>query len=182
MPCSEGKWAGASAFERIPDDEERLIDEMHALLKEKMSKDYPAGQTKRDAHPKNLACLHAEFIVEPHIPAELKAGIFAFPSTYPAWVRISSSSGKIQSDRRQVKGVTAPMYYKPEPACLKIQERMIRYAKEATSCCFTGNGTKCTGFRRFYGEHYVAGQCQIDNGISPQTGGRQGGGCLAFSH
>jgi len=99
MPFSEGKWAGAGAFERIPDDEERLIDEMHTLLQEKMSKDYPAGQTKRDAHPKNLACLQAECIVEAHIPAELKAGIFASPITSPAWIRISRSIGKIQSGK-----------------------------------------------------------------------------------
>jgi hypothetical protein len=98
MPFSEGKWVSISAFEKVPDDEERLIDEMHTLLQEKMAKDYPAGKTKRDAHPKNLACLQAEFIVESHIPAELKVGIFASGQTYPAWVRISSSSGKIQSD------------------------------------------------------------------------------------
>ena len=98
MPFSEGKWVSLSTFEKVADDEERLIDDIHTLLKEKMSKDYPPGQTKRDAHPKNLACLQAEFIVEPHIPADLKVGIFASGLTYPAWVRISSSNGKIQSD------------------------------------------------------------------------------------
>jgi hypothetical protein len=64
-----------------------------------MSKDYPQGQTRRDAHPKNLACLQAEFIVEPGIPAEFKVGIFEFPQTFPAWIRISSASGNIQSDK-----------------------------------------------------------------------------------
>jgi len=98
MPFSEGKWVSISPFEKVPDDEERLIEEMHTLLKEKMAKDYSPGQTKRDAHPKNLACLQAEFVVEPGIPAELKVGLFASALTYPAWVRISSSNGKIQSD------------------------------------------------------------------------------------
>jgi hypothetical protein len=37
--------------------------------------------------------------VEPNIPAELKVGIFAFPQNYPAWIRISSASGNIQSDK-----------------------------------------------------------------------------------
>jgi hypothetical protein len=96
---SNGKLGGITKFEKVPADEERLIKDMEVILQEKMSKDYPAGQTKRDAHPKTLACLQAEFIVEPDIPAELKKGIFAFPQTYPAWIRISSSSGKIQSDK-----------------------------------------------------------------------------------
>ena len=96
---SDGKLGGITKFEKVPADEERLIKDMEVILQEKMSKDYPAGQTKRDAHPKNLACLQAEFIVEPNIPAELKVGIFEFPQTYPAWIRISSSSGKIQSDK-----------------------------------------------------------------------------------
>ncbi len=96
---SNGKLGGITRFEKVPADEERLIKDMEVLLQEKMSTDYPAGQTRRDAHPKNLACLQAEFIVEPNIPAELKKGIFEFPQTYSAWVRISSSSGKIQSDK-----------------------------------------------------------------------------------
>lgn len=96
---SNGKLEGMSKFEKVPADEERLIKDMEVLLQEKMSTDYPAGQTRRDAHPKNLACLQAEFIVESNMPAELKKGIFEFPHTYPAWIRISSSNGKIQSDK-----------------------------------------------------------------------------------
>lgn len=99
MHFSKGILGGITRFEKVPDDEERLIKDMVVILQEKMAKDYPAGQTKRDAHPKTLACLKAKFIVEPNIPAELKVGLFEFPQTYPAWVRISSSSGKVQSDK-----------------------------------------------------------------------------------
>lgn len=95
---SDGKSGGITKFEKIPADEEQMIKDMESILQEKMSKDYAAGQTKRDAHPKNLAFLQAEFIVEPNIPAELKVGIFKLPQTYPAWIRISSASGKVQSD------------------------------------------------------------------------------------
>ena len=95
-----------SRFERVPADEQRLIREMADILQEKMSRDYRKGQTRRDAHPKTLACLQAEFIVEPNIPAALKVGIFAAPQTYPAWIRISSSSGRIQSDKvKDVRGL-----------------------------------------------------------------------------
>jgi hypothetical protein len=99
MQFSTGKSGNITRFEKVPADEERLIKDMAVLLQEKMSTDYPEGQTKRDAHPKNLACLQAEFIVEPNIPGELKVGIFELPQTYPAWIRISSSSGTIQSDK-----------------------------------------------------------------------------------
>jgi len=96
---SDGKSLEINGFEKIPADEERLIKDMQFLLQEKMSKDYPEGKSRRGAHPKTLACLQAEFIVEPDIPAELKVGIFEFPHTYPAWIRISSSNGKIESDK-----------------------------------------------------------------------------------
>jgi hypothetical protein len=99
VQISDGNLRGITKFENVPADEDRLIKDMEVILQEKMSKDYPEGQTKRDAHSKNLACLQAEFIVEPNIPAELKVGIFEFPQTYPAWIRISSASGKIQSDK-----------------------------------------------------------------------------------
>ena len=99
MQFSAGQSGSITKFEKVPADEERLIKDMELILQEKMSTDYPKGQTKRDAHPKTLACLQAEFIVEPNIPAELKKGIFASPQTYPAWIRISSSNDKIQSDK-----------------------------------------------------------------------------------
>lgn len=99
MRFSEKNLGGITKYEKVPADEERLIRDMKVILREKMSKDYPQGQIRRDAHPKNLACLQAEFIVDPNIPAELKVGIFEFPQTCPAWIRISSASGKIQSDK-----------------------------------------------------------------------------------
>jgi catalase len=96
---------GLTKYEKVPVDEERLIKDMKVILQEKMSKDYPEGKTKRDAHPKNLAFLQAKFIVDTNIPAEFKVGIFEFPQTYPAWIRISSASGKIQSDKvKDIRG------------------------------------------------------------------------------
>lgn len=98
--------ASISKFEQVSAEEERLIKDMAFILKEKMAKDYPEGPIKRDAHPKNLACLQAEFIVELNIPAILKMGIFASPETYPAMIRISSSSSRIQSDKiKDVRGL-----------------------------------------------------------------------------
>jgi hypothetical protein len=99
VQSSDNKLEGITKFENVPVDEERLIKDMEIILQEKMSGDYPTGLTKRDAHPKTLACLQAEFIIEPDIPANLRKGIFEFTQTYPAWIRISSASEKIQSDK-----------------------------------------------------------------------------------
>ncbi|MBF0100314.1 MAG: catalase family protein [Desulfobacterales bacterium] len=99
VKITNGKLGDITKFENVPADEEQMIKDMESILQEKMSKDYPKGQTKRGAHPKNMACLQAEFIVEPNIPVELKVGIFELPQTYPAWIRISSASGKVQSDK-----------------------------------------------------------------------------------
>lgn len=99
VQSSDNKLEGITKIENVPVDEERLINDMKIILQEKMSKDYPTGLTKRDAHPKTLACLQAQFIVEPNMPSELKKGIFKFSQTYPAWIRISSASGNIQSDK-----------------------------------------------------------------------------------
>ena len=99
VQLSDKKLGGITKFENVPVDEESQIKDMEVILQEKMSKDYPVGLTRRDAHTKTLACLQAQFIVEPDIPAELKNGIFEFPQTYPAWIRISSASDNIQSDK-----------------------------------------------------------------------------------
>ena len=79
VQSSDNKSGGITKFENVPVDEESLIKNMEVILQEKMSKDYPAGLTRRDAHPNTLACLQAEFIVEPNIPSELKKVIFKFP-------------------------------------------------------------------------------------------------------
>jgi hypothetical protein len=102
---SDNKSASITKFENVPAGEDRLIMDMTLILQQKMAKDYPRGEMKRDAHPKNLAGLRGEFNIEPNIPRELKVGIFQFPDTYPAWIRISSSSGRIQSDKvKDVRG------------------------------------------------------------------------------
>lgn len=105
MQFSDSKLASITKFENVPAGEDGLIMDMVLILQKKMAKDYPIGEMKRDAHPKNLASLKGQFIIEPDIPVELKAGIFQFPETYPVWIRISSSSGKIQSDKiKDVRG------------------------------------------------------------------------------
>lgn len=81
--------------------ENKLIAEMQKILQEKMEKDYAKGNTKRDAHPKNLGLLKANFKVLENIPKALKVGVFAQAKNYSAWIRVSNASGNIQSDKKK---------------------------------------------------------------------------------
>lgn len=81
--------------------EKELIIEMQSILQEKMKKDYEKGNTKRDAHPKALGLLKAEFKVLDNIPKELQEGVFKPGMNYKSWIRISNASGKVQSDKKK---------------------------------------------------------------------------------
>ena len=81
--------------------EKNLILEMQSILQEKMEKDYEKGKTKRDAHPKCLGLLKANFKVMETIPKELKIGIFKTAAIYKSWIRLSNASGSIQSDKQK---------------------------------------------------------------------------------
>ena len=81
--------------------EGKLILEMQAILQNKMEKDYGKGETKRDAHPKCLGLLKANFKVVENIPNEFKVGLFKTEATYKSWIRLSNASGRIQSDKKK---------------------------------------------------------------------------------
>src|SRR5262245_63822435 len=52
----------------------------------------------RDAHPKQHGLVRAEFIVSPNLPEDLRVGIFAQTTNYPAWVRFSNMSDPPKPD------------------------------------------------------------------------------------
>lgn len=79
--------------------EEQNIANMIEILQSKMIKDYKAGTTRRDAHPKCLGLLKANFNIVDSIPNEFKKGVFSSANSFKAWVRISNASGNVQSDK-----------------------------------------------------------------------------------
>lgn len=81
--------------------EQELIDSMQEILQAKMQKDYQKGKVRRDAHPKTLGLLKAEFKIMEDIPKAYKQGVFASVRKYDAWLRFSNASGKIQSDKKK---------------------------------------------------------------------------------
>ena len=90
--------AALAPAEVSPPDEARQIAEMADILQRKMARDYAAGATRRDAHPKTLGLLRASFSIEPGLPASLRVGLFAQERRYDCWLRASNASGKPQSD------------------------------------------------------------------------------------
>lgn len=52
----------------------------------------------RDAHAKAHGCVRATFAVDGNLPEPVRAGIFARPATYKAWVRFSNGSGTPHDD------------------------------------------------------------------------------------
>ncbi len=71
--------------------QEQAIQKLIAMLSEKMLKENPRpGHMQRDAHPKMIALLRAEFIIEKDLPEELRVGLFATAKTHPAWIRFSN--------------------------------------------------------------------------------------------
>ena len=86
------------ATETREPNEAAMTAEMIDILRRKMARDYDAGLTRRDAHPKATGLLHARFEVEADLPKSLRVGLFAQAQTYDCWIRTSNSSGKPQSD------------------------------------------------------------------------------------
>ena len=71
--------------------EPQAIECVVAQLHRQMEHDYPAGQMRRDAHPKMHGCVQAEVTIDRDLPADLQHGLFAHPGkTYPAWIRYSN--------------------------------------------------------------------------------------------
>lgn len=76
-----------------------LTQEIICILEEQLKKDYKEGNTKRDAHPKGLGLLKAEFKVIDSLPEELNVGIFEPGKVYSTLIRFSSGGNKVKSDK-----------------------------------------------------------------------------------
>ncbi len=87
-------------------EEAQYIRKIAESLKSDIEKTYQPGSTLRDAHPKNIGCVKAEFIVESQLPEELRVGVFKEPRTYPAYIRFSNASTTIQPDgKKDIRGM-----------------------------------------------------------------------------
>ena len=84
--------------EYIPSDEAEQIDQIVAIHREVQEHvDRKLEPVPRGQHPKQHGCVRAIFVVEPHLPANLRHGIFSEPRSYQALIRFSN--GKQSDDR-----------------------------------------------------------------------------------
>lgn len=87
-------------------EEPEYFTKIAESLRSDLERTYQPGSTLRDAHPKNIACVKAEFKVEPSLPEELRVGVFKEQRTYPAYIRFSNASTTIQADsKKDIRGM-----------------------------------------------------------------------------
>lgn len=90
------------------------IEDIVTKMSEYLKNNYTKGLFERDAHPKTLGLVKAEFRVYSNIPKELKQGIFKVETSYPAFVRFSNASHKIQSDsKKDIRGLSLKLINVP---------------------------------------------------------------------
>ncbi len=90
--------ARLSALEAREPQEAKHVAEMIDIMRRKMARDYVAGRTLRDAHPKTTGVLRGKFVVAAGLPDELRVGIFAKARSFDCWIRTSNASGTPRSD------------------------------------------------------------------------------------
>src|SRR5438105_9063522 len=80
--------------------EEEAIQRIAAMFRSNLERDYPPSNrpARRSVHAKMQACVRAKFDVESDLEPELRHGLFGAPRSYPAWIRFSNGSGKIEPD------------------------------------------------------------------------------------
>ncbi|MGL4452308.1 MAG: hypothetical protein ACRCTZ_14090 [Sarcina sp.] len=79
-------------------NEEFYIQSLISILRKNMENDYLKGTTKRDAHPKTLGLFKAEFKVVDGLEKNLRVGVFKEAKSYKSFIRVSSSSSKVERD------------------------------------------------------------------------------------
>lgn len=97
LPASS-VWAAIN--EAVPPNEAVATQQIVSMIEKSVRAEAGNGSSAhRDAHAKAHGCVRAEFSVTPkQAPEELRVGIFAEARTYPAWIRFSNASGKVQDD------------------------------------------------------------------------------------
>ena len=88
----------ASTSEEVPANEAAATRQILQMIEEGVRAEAKNGPARRDAHAKAHGCVQAQFRVLDKLPEEFRVGIFGQSHTYPAWIRYSNGSGKVQDD------------------------------------------------------------------------------------
>ena len=89
----------ATNNEEIPSNEDAATQQIVRIIEESVrAQSAKNALARRDAHAKAHGCVQAEFRVLDNLPEEVRIGIFGEARAYPAWIRYSNGSGKVQDD------------------------------------------------------------------------------------
>lgn len=99
----------ASALEVVPPGEAQATAQIVGMIEQTVRADFASqastsapgggGRTaRRDAHGKHHGCVRAKVAVEADLPANLRSSVFVPGREWPAWIRFSNGSGKVQDD------------------------------------------------------------------------------------
>lgn len=88
----------ASNIEEVPTNEADATKQIVRMIEESVRAEAKNGVARRDAHSKAHGCVQAKFNVLHKLPKEVRVGIFEVFRDYPAWIRYSNGSGKVQED------------------------------------------------------------------------------------
>ena len=84
--------------ERTQSDEAAHLEDIISTFTEQMRRLWEPGAYERGGNTKTHGIVRAEFVVRDDLPDRLRRGIFAEPSTYPAWVRCSGPGPYVTPD------------------------------------------------------------------------------------
>jgi len=111
------------ATEDPPPGEAEYTHDLAERLQAKITKDYPTGLMRRDAHPKMHGVVKAEFVVEPDLPEELRIGVFRESRTFQAWIRFSNQNATMQADiKNDIRGMAIKLMGVPGHKLLEQEE------------------------------------------------------------
>lgn len=85
--------------EEIPANEAAATEEVKRIVTARIEREArEQGHAYRDAHRKHHGCVSARFTVREDLPSRLKHGVLREAASYPAIVRYSNGSGKVEDD------------------------------------------------------------------------------------
>jgi hypothetical protein len=93
------------ATETISPDEDAIVAEFIAFMKEASAKRHPTGPIRRFNQGRHSACVEAEFTVPDGLPVAHRVGLFAAPRTLRAWIRFANASSETDRER-DIRGMS----------------------------------------------------------------------------
>jgi len=88
------------------ENEEKVANQIVALLEDQMSRLNKNKKQIRQIHPKMNGCVKAEFIIEKNLTDNLKIGLFKEEKSFPAWIRFSNGNTKpLDDSKKDIRGL-----------------------------------------------------------------------------